>query len=967
MQNTLSSWCNDHNVTIDKFTGEWPDETHAITSQLPSSSPLFDTTTFHLTESELSVLAQQLAQGRRHESESDPSRPLDLEEEVVGRVQTALQIVGLLRDLSSNGPASQSDESFILRVSFTLFGTILGAIDGTVVFDGLEIAVPRAAVDPFESKPHSVRAPLLVAHSSQMPQGKSGNRNSTSYPAFQNQAFLDINLFDAYQFKFDSRPAPRESPTSNEADGRSELDGHIELGDFLALNLHILPIAVASTLLDIIPLLSSILSHRRLWNLIDGPVMGLALQPGSTIARLVVAWTSRSPEPERPELDDDNQLPQVHITFPADPADPDGTIFNPTHGVFDLANPSSMLALFHFILKLSDQFNGVRPESTGDDAEGVLPDQDGEDDGGEGVQSYVDDEDDGSDDRNDRNDGDDDGDSEYSEYIEDSDNSDDYDDEDDSQTEDIPLEHTQPQELSWTELSSVIYSYRNLGVQSNTGNWLISRNAFPILCEKTIDFQDNGFTIQKNDMVDKYISISRPYLPEEWLSSSGPSVGVHTSDALALWLQKQHEEQLTWSCVERIQFVQLASKLAQQRQETSNNHLHHDLMEPHNPIDWEVLIHSSLRPTTELAQGWTPAVWYKSVLNLTRDHHIDTLPSTTSLPFIVNRTELRDFHKSTFKFVKTVLAETEVWPEEELSCGKRQPTWDFMCRISNSITNAMKGRQLGEVLSTIQLIRRYQQDPTQGTSHMAAGVVLPNDIFHSILSEKNQSEELTRFLGSFLFARDVSNDSASAFFQPCAQPSDSCCNIGCEARKPSCELDFPSFFLPVLLVESQSPDPKRGGYSANNSKIFSIAAVSFLVAIGIEDQPVYHLTVDGPYGVLGMTSYCPLKKCILYTADNLMAYNLCEPMGAYLASTMLLKIREEFEILVKKFEVVKDSFLQRLSDPTSRADLNWSQKAQKEVLPDLTERVQMLISSLDINDMDPFRQWLRSRAEGEDE
>ncbi|TFK69358.1 hypothetical protein BDN72DRAFT_740309, partial [Pluteus cervinus] len=79
--------------------------------------------------------------------------------------------------------------------------------------------------------------------------------------------------------------------------------------------------------------------------------------------------------------------------------------------------------------------------------------------------------------------------------------------------------------------------------------------------------------------------------------------------------------------------------------------------------------------------------------------------------------------------------------------------------------------------------------------------------------------------------------------------------------------------------------------------MFSTSAASFLAAIGIKDFPVFHLTIDGGIGVLGMTWYSSAEKGILYTERQLVIYDLSDPFSVYHFAGTLLQLRQRSDAL----------------------------------------------------------------------
>ncbi|KAM5540012.1 hypothetical protein V8D89_006152 [Ganoderma adspersum] len=138
------------------------------------------------------------------------------------------------------------------------------------------------------------------------------------------------------------------------------------------------------------------------------------------------------------------------------------------------------------------------------------------------------------------------------------------------------------------------------------------------------------------------------------------------------------------------------------------------------------------------------------------------------------------------------------------------------------------------------------------------------------------------------------------------------------------------FHLPLLLVKHQEDDRRLRTATRNIQRIDCISAVRFLAAFGINNFPIYGLSIYGSRGSLCRAWYSEVDVCC-YIVDQLPAkyhFDIANKNGIMRYIGFLGKMKEHGEELRSRFESVRESVVEKLSTAEGRQSLRWTLHAQ---------------------------------------
>ncbi|TFK69354.1 hypothetical protein BDN72DRAFT_897359 [Pluteus cervinus] len=148
-----------------------------------------------------------------------------------------------------------------------------------------------------------------------------------------------------------------------------------------------------------------------------------------------------------------------------------------------------------------------------------------------------------------------------------------------------------------------------------------------------------------------------------------------------------------------------------------------------------------------------------------------------------------------------------------------------------------------------------------------------------------------------------------------------------------------SILLPMLIITHTNNPHSQG---TEHTKMASVSAVKFLAALGITDQPVFHLTINeikaGQREVPHITvrtafqQYSLSKQVAFFTSHNVAAYNIAEPLGAYSIITTIMKIMEGGLKLQQTFERGQHGLHSQIAKGPPYATSSWTHIAQLKVV-----------------------------------
>ncbi|KAJ3554947.1 hypothetical protein NM688_g2843 [Phlebia brevispora] len=138
---------------------------------------------------------------------------------------------------------------------------------------------------------------------------------------------------------------------------------------------------------------------------------------------------------------------------------------------------------------------------------------------------------------------------------------------------------------------------------------------------------------------------------------------------------------------------------------------------------------------------------------------------------------------------------------------------------------------------------------------------------------------------------------------------------GTPATAPSREtlpnLDTLNIFLPQLVVEYKKPDQSERR-ALNQARMYCVASVSYLAAIGIKMYPVFALAAHGTLGNLIMT--WTSDNDITYIMErNIRKFDISSPLSAFHFASVLLRVRARDRQLRALFKEHEDEFREKLA------------------------------------------------------
>ncbi|KAG1741780.1 uncharacterized protein EDB91DRAFT_1279845 [Suillus paluster] len=141
--------------------------------------------------------------------------------------------------------------------------------------------------------------------------------------------------------------------------------------------------------------------------------------------------------------------------------------------------------------------------------------------------------------------------------------------------------------------------------------------------------------------------------------------------------------------------------------------------------------------------------------------------------------------------------------------------------------------------------------------------------------------------------------------------------------------------LPVLLSEYKKNDTSMILQATNQMRTYLVSAITFLSALGITNEPVFGLVVNGPRGAVTMAWKKGEKIYIM--ERNVRHYNITDPLQAFQFVAVLLRLARHGLILRQKFEEKQGAFYESISSKTFKP---WSKLAQLSEEKDKSEAVQ---------------------------
>ncbi|KAJ3554603.1 hypothetical protein NM688_g3020 [Phlebia brevispora] len=123
---------------------------------------------------------------------------------------------------------------------------------------------------------------------------------------------------------------------------------------------------------------------------------------------------------------------------------------------------------------------------------------------------------------------------------------------------------------------------------------------------------------------------------------------------------------------------------------------------------------------------------------------------------------------------------------------------------------------------------------------------------------------------------------------------------------------LPSIFLPQLVVEYKKQDQPEGK-ALNQARMYSVASISYLAAIGIKAYPVFTLAAHGTLGNLIMT-WMSENGAIYMMERNIRKFDISNPLSAFHFASILLRLRARDRELSALFREHEKGLLEKLSN-----------------------------------------------------
>ncbi|KIJ61469.1 hypothetical protein HYDPIDRAFT_42675 [Hydnomerulius pinastri MD-312] len=107
--------------------------------------------------------------------------------------------------------------------------------------------------------------------------------------------------------------------------------------------------------------------------------------------------------------------------------------------------------------------------------------------------------------------------------------------------------------------------------------------------------------------------------------------------------------------------------------------------------------------------------------------------------------------------------------------------------------------------------------------------------------------------------------------------------------------------LPSLVAEYKKHEHSPMA-ALNQGRIYCVAAVTFLAALGIEEYPVYGLVTNGNVGAVLLSWKSPASKNIYIMERSIRTFNLSRPIEAFQFAAFLLRLRDKDDELRRVFQ-----------------------------------------------------------------
>ncbi|TFK69362.1 hypothetical protein BDN72DRAFT_959637 [Pluteus cervinus] len=668
----------------------------------------------------------------------------------------------------------------------------------------------------------------------------------------------------------------------------------------------ILPTLIVAFLDDLIPQLAGALYHRWVLNVKD-PMFGIALEPSSTIARIVFAWVED-------ETCDDGQLPTVQIAL----APTQETQSDPALGIFNLADQTSVLALVQFFFRSRDRMTTLGKKVSRSSSKSYSNLDWRANSTHEAVLE-----------------------------IDTSVKTNEIDGRVRSWRSGVVAENPTPtvgpnsralqSNRSGQKLSGQDVGPRNdldlpLEPECDQDRWLFMRIAHGILRLKSSGCENVELEDEVNGIIDIYNEMSQIYWPQGWASrESLPPVDIGLEQVRqSFWEQYQERSQkesikdapdhIATHIFESFNQLLHVPNDAQPSPRGKRGRVLSWLRALISPDQWLTLLYLMLEIPPHHGPG-KPLVITECEVNLARNECLAQMLSLSTKTKLDHKS-LQEFHHNYPAILRRIrmllmhLSRTARDPQEEEEA-------DDQMLYRASLRSEQDKRIDKPTHAGLNLIHEGRVEPTKGMCNAIACVSIPDAFTPAVIETFGSRSAFETFLDSFVLI--TSHDNGPGRLS----------NLQTQGATRSDEaeptISNAELLLPVLIIEVcghpfRREDRERTG---TQTKIFSTSAVRFLFAVGIKDYPVFHLTIDGGIGVLGMTWYSSKQEGILYTERKLVIYDISDPFSVYHLAVTLLQLRQRFEVLAQAFEKVKDDFLLKVSDPERRKDLEWSQRAQR--------------------------------------
>ncbi|KAF9236662.1 hypothetical protein BU15DRAFT_49781 [Melanogaster broomeanus] len=133
--------------------------------------------------------------------------------------------------------------------------------------------------------------------------------------------------------------------------------------------------------------------------------------------------------------------------------------------------------------------------------------------------------------------------------------------------------------------------------------------------------------------------------------------------------------------------------------------------------------------------------------------------------------------------------------------------------------------------------------------------------------------------------------------------------------------------LPLLVAEYKRKDDANVFKAMNQCRVYLVSALSFLKALGVDDQPVFGLVVSGARGALVMAWQDDEKYFIM--ERNVRHYDITDTMNAFQFATVLVRLAKHAQTLREIFETKhREGLLKMIKEPKLHRALWWSKSAQ---------------------------------------